>query len=500
MKAARRFAGPFILMVLFFLIDGITLSSAVIVERPITTTVPLITRTPQELTIHNSLQTRLQQLGIVNLPASLDYSNLVTMRPQGASESIAVAAMVADAAFERQCPYAPDVSVEFMNRVWAANNKKYPFAILVDQGACTELSYPSYWNTRPYDPNASMYQEALNYRLASYTNPGQATGYPVDADELKRILVAYGPVFASAYEDEGIPFLVYGYDDKAKVFKAIGAEKTIPYGNVTIPPSSGWPRVLTVRWVAVPSLTTLVHPYVMRLQVEHTISRYHLWATAGIENAPYAKPLKIWTAINGAKAFTTQNYYEALNSLYLDVPLPSTWTQYWPPSKDHQWYIDIGDYQPLGTAVTGTIKKVEVAKRQIGAPPTVFTTAVVGNLTLTSGNTVRVYIPPKEVYSLTAAPDRAAIGSGQTIQITGKYTLDRQFTNTQAVSAPMANAKIMLTYENVRDDPKLTAITDAIGGFKINIPDLTATTTFHVSVITPAGGLLKSASFTVVVQ
>jgi hypothetical protein len=306
----------------------------------------------------------------VQLPPVVDYSKYVTfVRNQagfGGCGSYASIAIL-DILQEREYPYAPDASFYFNS--WVYNTKNInQLEVIKQYGSAPEAIYPTNYDIYPQQPPApsiAVLNNAQLYKIASYSD---VVSNPT-VDQLKRMLVRHGPVFAAGDTPDGAEhehvFTIIGYDDNAQAFTVLnsfgdqwGANgmMKMPYGSVVAQPAYGTtPRVDWVRWVENKASSRL-EPFTARIHVDHNIARNNLIIRIGVDGqAPMTQ------GIDSSKGLT------------FDFPLPAYAAQHWPPNGTNKWYVEVQDVSGRPASETvATVQEVTLVQRRLGAPPVLY--------------------------------------------------------------------------------------------------------------------------------
>ena len=330
-------------------------------------------------------------------PRVVDYSPYLTyIRYQtGGGCGTMSSLCILDLLKEKEYPFSPDASFRFAEYVY--NDKKInQLDVLQQYGCCSEGNLPTNYDPPGAQvPTADNYREAHRYEIRSYS----AVHDKPSVDQLKRYLRSYGPVFASG-DAPGSPahehvFTIIGYDDNARQFTIVNSAgdewgqngtMKMPYSNITHPPAKveDGPRVDWVRYV-VNNLNQPLEPYVMRLDLHHSVARNHLKIDVRAEGMPavtvYNRPHR-------------KKVCESSKNLKLDVALPAYASQKWPPGPgSNQWYVTITP-DTQGTGQTGTVNSIGLVQRIRGQKPLVW---IVGrNTPIRCGEETTICIPAKK--------------------------------------------------------------------------------------------------------
>lgn len=417
----------------------------------------------------------------VQLPSAIDYSKYVTyIRNQDGRGGCGTMASLAilDILKEKDRPFTPDASYRFAEYVY--NDKGInQLEVLKQYGCCSEASLPTNYDITPLpNPSTGHFNEAMLYRIKNYSDPI----HQFSVEDLKRLLIAYGPLFAVG-DTPGSPphghvFAIIGYDDNAmagtgafKIVNSYGDRwgdngfMSMPYTNITNPPSNQtYPRVDWIRWVENSLTPPFAQPFTARVKVHHEERRNYLTIKIGVEGQ---QPFVVWD-----RPCQTVMADNSLN-LTLDVPLPGYASQFWPPNEGHQWYVEIIDSSPAtAVATVGTVEEITLVQR-VTAPngrciPYLFRPSA-REFPIQRGGTVQIYVPSKKRYVLTLGVDHSQITGGSQVVFRGELFLQVGLSNTWNPRIALANQSVKIF--RMRYDPIEQDIPEEMIGVATTGPD-----------------------------
>lgn len=432
-------------------------------------------------------------LADVPLPSSLDYSKYVTLiRKQGSGGCGTMATLsILDILKEKERPYSPDFSYRFAEYVYnLPGSGMDQMKVLRESGCCSEASLSSSYDPPgPIVPSTANYNEAKMYRIASSVKPKK----PSSADELKKLLVKYGPLFAAGDTPgsavHGHCFAIIGYDDNAQEFTIVNSfgdrwgtngMMKMPYSNIKNPPANQTsPRVEWFSYAVNAPTGVFSHPYTARIRINTTTMRNHLTVKVGVEGQT---PMVVWDRPNKNNALVID---DSMN-LALDFPLPAYAGQHWPPSDKNQWYLEVtNDFPVPTTSPAGTIQEITLVKRVVQGNgqciPMIYRSSG-RDFPVPLGGTVKVYIPTKRHSELTLSATPATVAKGTATKFSGTLLLAHEMTNNNTQHSPQAgrDIEIRMTKREPIEGTVVystigTAKTDSNGQFSLTYaPDATS--------------------------
>jgi len=425
-------------------------------------------------------------LNQIALPPSHEYSKHVTfVRAQGGGGCGAMASIaVLDILRERDYPFAPDVSYRFCQYFYDGS-RSAPKAFWLEQGdvlqvigCCPEGRFNSdYDSDPPPPPTMERYLEAASYRIARYSDHIA----PFTVDQLKRLLVRYGPVVAlgdvpaapgfGPSPVDGHVFAIIGYNDATSTFTILNSYgdrwanngmMAMPYASVAKkPPTQSTPRVnQIVYFVAAPG--PIGSPFAARLNIHHNDARHHLVVKIGVEGQT---PDLVWNHPNKTDGWDNSQ------NLVIDVPLPAYATQHWPPSEKNRWYVEVSDDSgpPAATQVAqiNDIVLVQRLKNGQGVWQPRLYRAALGRAALSRGGTAKIEIPSETHPKLHLTVDHPRVGAGQEVTFSGWFGLNVKKPDGTIGLVPLPNRLIEL--HATRNDPiEQTVVLQTVGSAMTN--------------------------------
>ena len=274
-------------------------------------------------------------------------------------------------------------------------------------------------------PSSQNDQEGLNYRLLTYS----PTYKNLTVQRVKQMLNQFGPIMAAGdltiilgpLPPEKHCISIVGYDDTRQVFKCLNSFGDrwngdgyfdLPYDRFA--QDIDWVRYLELR----PHDRTLTsHAYSARIHLDmNDSSRNQLTVKVGVEGRT---PVTVWDTPNRI------NCVDDSQTLCIDVPLPSYARDYWPPSHDARWYVEISS---LGTSPSSkntpdmTLQDITLArlyKKSDGSYASETYTAGSTGPRRFDGKPIKFYISPhirNDVLTLDKPPSSVQKGQSVTLQ------------------------------------------------------------------------------------
>ena len=346
---------------------------------------------PLEKNLINDLAVRARPLDMAKYvhltrPPKVDYSpNITYVRCQDWGGGCMTYATLhcADIINEWQAPFTPDLSWQYALRTWddlynqrlrADPNADAPGLNdtfnpgVSSEGLCRSES--DYLTPVPSDnpaiaaekgdrmcwdpaPSAEARAEAANYRF-KISDPIEPS-----TETLKTLLLTYGPVWAAGpwWWNGAHAMTVVGYDDASQQFSVLDS-------------MGDWQHVRGIFQMPY----SKVSEYISSLRTVTMIpsERYQgRWA--------YSSRIRIlgawrgtWTVkigVQGRVPLTVYRTYGRMNDrpfcngerLEIDVPLPAYAAEFWPPTSDARWYLQVEDNDNDGQQ--GTIAEWTIAQR-----------------------------------------------------------------------------------------------------------------------------------------
>jgi hypothetical protein len=410
-------------------------------------------------------QSELNTLSKVQLPNRYTLAPLVTLIRSQGSGGCGAMTMVAilDLLKKNNFRYTPNISYRFLQYFYDGS-KSAPKEYWLDQadvaqliGVCPEGHFNSDYDiSPPAPPSNANFSEAHYYRIGGYSDLIK----DFTVDNLKRMLVHYGPV-AALGDVPGSPahghvFAIIGYDDATRNFTIVNSYgdqwgtngmMDMPYANIANPPANQTsPRVDHIRYIwddgKLPAF-----PYSARINIEHNIARHHLIVKIG---AVGQTAETVWNHPN-----KTSGLDDTSRNLVIDVPLPRYASQYWPPSEEHRWLVEISDDSgvspvPRTIATVRDIVLVYRAKKNTGEwLPVLYRPSLFSNLN--QGGTITVKIPTVRTEVLNLAVDHPTLKAGEVATFSGVLNVKLERPDGTWITSKLANQKIEL--QSVKNDP-----------------------------------------------
>lgn len=343
---------------------------------------------------------------------------------------------------EKERPYSPDFSYRFAEYVYnLPGSGMDQMKVLRESGCCSEASLSSSYDPPgPAVPSTTNYNEARMYRIASSVKPKK----PSSVDELKKLLVKYGPLFGVGdtpdSAEHGHCFAIIGYDDGAQAFTIVNSfgdrwgtngMMKMPYSNIKNPPTTQTsPRLDWFSYAVNAPTGVFSHPYTARIRINTTTLRNHLTVKVGVEG------------------------------------------QHWPPSAKNQWYLEVKNDFPVATTQTaGTIQEITLVKRVVQGNgqciPMLYRSSG-RDFPVPLGGTVKVYIPTKRHFELTLAATPATAAKGTATKFSGTLLMAHEMTSNNVLHSPQAGRDIEIRMTK-RDPIEGTVVYSTIGTAKTNV-------------------------------
>jgi hypothetical protein len=309
---------------------------------------------------------------------------------------------------EMEHPYTPDLSFWYLHARQEQLAKGGPpdtKYVLEHNGICSEASMPSDYDNAPLkagggrdfsamqQPSAATNSEASLYKVI------ESDPITPNSDNIKTLLRTVGPIIAGgpliliqgANPAQGHCVTIVGYDDATQTVKCLNSWGdtwgTNGNGYFTVPYSKLAENFDYVRFYQnIPSdRTGTAHAYTARIHVQTGgTSRNKLTIKVGVTGKD---PVTVWDTPN------EKLWIDYSKTLNIDVPLPAYAKDFWPPSSEKRWYVQITNNSTSDTAELKEITFARLYKKSDGSFATETFKSSEAGRTIAPGKTEIIYVP-----------------------------------------------------------------------------------------------------------